>query len=73
MKRYRRRPWLNPKVEIRPSQIHGKGMFANDLIVRGEIVAIWGGNFVTVREAENAKLPGVLVQQIDDDVFEVFC
>jgi SET domain-containing protein len=73
MKKYREAPWMNPKVEIRASPIHGKGMFANAPITKGEVVAIWGGNFVSKDEAEEArKNTDNRVQQIDDDVFEVF-
>jgi SET domain-containing protein len=73
MKKYRETPWMNPKVEIRPSPIHGRGMFPNAPITKGEVVAIWGGNFVSKDEAEEArKSPDNRVQQIDDGVFEVF-
>jgi uncharacterized protein len=74
VKKYRRKPWLNPKVEIGESGIHGKGMFANDSFAKGEIVAIWGGEYVSKRDADQAKKknPGLRLQQIDDDVFEVF-
>ena len=48
-------------------------MFANEPITKGEVVAIWGGTFVSKDGAEEArKKPDNCVQQIDDDVFEVF-
>jgi uncharacterized protein len=49
-------------------------MFAKEPIVKGEIVAIWGGNYVSKEEAEQARASNhdVKIQQIDDDVFEVF-
>lgn len=28
--------WLNPKIEVRPSAIQGKGLFAKELIKQGE-------------------------------------
>ena len=72
-RQYLREPWLNSKVEIRPSHIHGKGMFATARILQGEIVAIWGGNYVSGEEAEKKHgKSGKRVQQIDDDVFEIF-
>jgi hypothetical protein len=37
-----RKSWLNPKVEIRPSTIHGKGLFARLPIPKGEVVIVWG-------------------------------
>jgi uncharacterized protein len=74
MKRYRTTPWLSPKVEIRRSKIHGRGTFARGAIVKGDVIAIWGGKYVTKSEAYRAKRenPNLRVQQIDDDVFEVF-
>ncbi len=72
MRRYREQDWISPKVEIRPSEIHGKGMFAVAPISQNEVVAIWGGDFVNGTQAEKARLSGKAIQQIDDDVFEVF-
>jgi SET domain-containing protein len=62
------------KVEIRTSSLHGKGMFAVSTISKGEIVAIWGGNYVSKEVAEQARKTNreLRVQQIDDEVFEVF-
>ena len=28
--------WLNPKIEVRPSPIEGKGLFAKEPIAKGE-------------------------------------
>lgn len=36
--------WRSPKTEVRPSPIHGRGLFARRPIRRGEIVAIKGGH-----------------------------
>lgn len=69
---YRDQDWISPKVEIRPSTIHGKGMFAVAALARDEVVAVWGGRFVSRGDAEQARVAGKAVQQIDEDVFEVF-
>ena len=73
-KEYREAPWLSPKVEIRPSRIHGRGMFAKEPVSKGEKFAIWGGRYVARQEADEAKArtPGVRVQQTEEDVSEVF-
>lgn len=70
--KYRKESWLNPKIEVRDSATHGKGMFANVPIMQSEIVAIWGGNFVNEGEALKAKKEGMAVQQIGADLFDVF-
>jgi len=48
-------------------------MFASAPIDKGEVVVVWGGkNFVDTRAAMKAKTAGKKVQQIDEDVFDVF-
>ena len=39
--------YRSPKTEVRPSAIHGKGLFAKQAIARGEIVAVKGGHVLT--------------------------
>lgn len=47
---YRPTEWIDPRIEIRPSPIHGKGMFATAPIKAGEIVNIWGGTLLLTQE-----------------------
>ena len=35
--------YRSPKTEVRPSAIHGKGLFAREPIAADEIVAVKGG------------------------------
>ena len=42
-KEYKPTDWIDPRIEIRPSPIEGKGMFASAPIKQGEVVNIWGG------------------------------
>ena len=46
MREYRKEDLLDPRIEIRSSPIHEKGIFAIELISQGEVVVIWGGIFV---------------------------
>jgi SET domain-containing protein len=48
--RYRATDWIDPRVEIRQSPIHGKGMFASAPIKQGEVVNIWGGTLLLTEE-----------------------
>lgn len=41
--RFGRTSYIDPRVEVRPSEIHGKGVFATAPIRRGQVVAVWGG------------------------------
>lgn len=42
MKKYRKKSWINPRIEIKSSPLHGKGRFAVAPIKKGEVVVIWG-------------------------------
>jgi predicted ester cyclase len=60
-KDYRPTDWIDPRIEIRPSSIHGRGMFATALIQRGEVVTVWGGAFVlTDRDRVTKRALGAL-------------
>lgn len=59
--RYAQNSWLDPRIEIRESNIHGKGSFARSLIRAGEIVVVWGGNVFTIDDVKSGKLkPGTI-------------
>ena len=38
--------YRSPKTEVRESPIHGRGLFANADIAKGEVVAVKGGHIV---------------------------
>jgi hypothetical protein len=48
-----RHSWLNPKVEARKSEKHGKGAFARESIYKGERLAILGGDIMWIDEINN--------------------
>lgn len=68
---YRDQDWLRADVVIRPSPIHGKGMFAIRNLAEGDPVAIWGGAFVDRKAAAQAESAGKVVQQLEEDLFEI--
>jgi len=58
---YRPSSWIDPRVEVRPSPLHGKGLFAAASIRRGETVVIWGGVVLTQEEVDAGRYePGTL-------------
>ena len=62
--------YRSPKTAVRPSPIHGTGLFANRAIVRGEIVAVKGGHVLTAPQwaaLEPALGPAEI--QISEDLF----
>lgn len=62
--------YRSPKTEVRPSPIHGTGLFAAHAIATGEIVAVKGGHVLT-RAQWTALEPtlGAAEIQIADDLF----
>ena len=52
---YPKKSWLNPKVELNSSKIHGRGMFAKYTINKNEIVMIWGGEYFNKRSIESKE------------------
>ena len=61
--------WLNPRVQIINSTIHGKGMFAISKIKEGETLIIWRDCYTNKIGAFNAKKQGKGIMQWDDDIF----
>jgi SET domain-containing protein len=62
--------YLSPKAEVRPSAIHGRGLFAREAIAKGEIVCIKGGHiFDRRRLAELQPDLGPAEVQITEDLF----
>ena len=73
--RYRATEWIDPRVEIRQSPIHGKGMFASAPIKQGEIVNIWGGTLLLTEEdiagdrAKEWRAKGYVWAMIDEGLY----
>ncbi|HWQ10416.1 MAG TPA: SET domain-containing protein-lysine N-methyltransferase [Holophaga sp.] len=53
--------WIDPRIEVRDSPIHGRGMFARESFGSGEIALIWGGTVFSEAEVRAGKTrPGTL-------------
>jgi hypothetical protein len=63
--------WRSPEAEVRPSKIHGRGLFAKTAIAKGEIVAVKGGHIVDRETLQREITPqlGPVEIQIGDDLF----
>ena len=59
---------ISPKVEIRTSEINKKGMFAKELIHKGEIVYVKGGHVITKNELFSSSVINSYLP-ISDDYF----
>ena len=63
--------WISPSAEIRLSDIGGKGLYAKEPISKDDLVVVWGGTYLGLKEAEKAKQEGKLVMQWGDNLFSV--
>jgi|SRR5207249_7772256 len=62
--------YLSPKAEVRPSAIHGRGLFAREAIAKGEMVCVEGGHiFDRRRLVELQPDLGPAEIQITEDLF----
>lgn len=60
----------SPKTEVRPSPIHGKGLFARQAIDWGEIVVVKGGHILTGAQWKTLEPKlGAAEIQIAEDLF----
>jgi SET domain-containing protein len=64
-----RESWLDPRIEVRPSTIHGCGMFAAQPIHAGEVVIIWGGDLFTGEDIRAGKARRDSVAALDEDLY----
>jgi len=64
-----RHKWVNPKIEVRASLVHGRGSFATSLIKKDETVAVNGGLVVPLADAPKlrAMLGSLRGLQISED------
>ena len=60
--------WMNPNLEVRDTNTHGMGVYANAPINKDDVLAIFGGHVMTI--AEESLLPERirdLAHQISDN------
>ena len=61
--------YRSPKTDVRPSPIHGTGLFAKHAIARGDIVAVKGGHVLTAAQwADLQPALGPAEIQISEDL-----
>jgi len=51
--------WLDPRLEIRPSPLHGRGTFALAPIAAGEVITVWAHRVISDAEVADAP-PGTV-------------
>src|SRR3989442_1939491 len=67
VRHYRPRDWRDPRLEIRPSLIHGKGLIAVRPIKRGEGGIIFGGKLFSPEDIVAGKASTRTLMQIGEE------
>lgn len=71
MKKDKTTSYCSPKLEVRPSrEIGGRGLYAKEAILEGELLAVWGGEVFTRKELE--AYPEEITThsiQVEEDIF----
>jgi hypothetical protein len=62
-------PWLHPSIEVRPSKIAGKGIFATKHIQINEIVLICGGQLFCKSEISKGKARPESLTGFDEGIY----
>ena len=57
--------WLDPRLKIDASPLHGRGTFATAAIAADEIVAVWEHRVLSAADLATAP-PGQIWQRVDD-------
>ncbi len=65
--------WFDPRLEKRPSVIHGHGVFASSPFAQGETIMIWGGVLYTRQQLQDINEGKLKVEPfsysfIDEDI-----
>lgn len=68
-RKYDFQSWIDPRIEIRPSLISGKGMFARESIKAGEIVIVWGGVVLTAEDVKAGRYRKGTLSAIADNLW----
>jgi SET domain-containing protein len=67
VRHYRLRDWRDPRLEVRPSLIHGNGLIALRPIKRGEVVMIFGGTLFSREDIVAGKANARTLMQIGEE------
>ncbi len=58
----------DPRLEVRPSPIHGNGIFTKADIQKGEVLMVWGGDLFTPEDVQTGKVLEHTYCTIDDGI-----
>jgi SET domain-containing protein len=62
-------PWMDPRIEIRESPIHGRGMFARESFGSGEVALIWGGTVFSEADIKAGKANPQSITLVEEGIY----
>ena len=65
----RPKDWRDPRLELRPSSIHGKGHFASEPFKAGEIVWVFGGTLFSREDIVAGRANERTLMRLDDNLW----
>ena len=68
-KQYDPESWLDPRLVVRDSAVHGRSLVAREPIKAGEVVVIWGGTLFTEEEIWAGEARRGSIAAIDEHLY----
>lgn len=62
-------PWIDPRIEVRDSPLHGRGMFARESFGSDEVALIWGGTIFSETEIRAGKANPKSLALIEEGIY----
>lgn len=62
-------PWIDPRIEVRESPLHGRGMFARESFGSGEVALIWGGTVFSETEVLAGKAQPGTITRVEEGLY----
>lgn len=62
-------PWMDPRLEVRDSPLHGRGLFARESFGSGEVALIWGGTVFTEAEIKAGKANPDSITLLEEGIY----
>jgi len=67
--RYRDRSWLDPRLALLQSSIHGKGLVATQTFRIDEVVIVFGGTLFSKEDIAAGRANNRTLMQVDEDLW----
>ena len=66
---YREKSWLDPRIALAQSSIHGKGLFVTEPFKVGEVLIVFGGSLFSREDIAAGKANDRTLMQVNEDLW----